>query len=59
MRELVESELTAVSGGRIRQSNSAKQVAVVVAVNAKASVKQTIVQKNGYTQTNTTTISYG
>jgi bacteriocin-like protein len=49
MRELTENELKAVSGGRRRQSNSATQVAVVVAVNAKASVKQTIVQRNGVT----------
>ena len=59
MRELTDTELSAVSGGRVRQSNKAKQVAVVKSVNSKASVKQTIVQKNGVTQTNTTTISYG
>jgi len=49
MRELVDNELDAVSGGRRRQSNSAKQVAVVKSVNSKVSVKQTIVQKNGVT----------
>ena len=46
MRELTDSELDAVSAGRIRQSNRAKQVAVIVAVNAKVSVRQTIVQGN-------------
>ena len=59
MRDLVDKELSVVSGGKRRQSNSSKQVAVVKAVNSKASVKQTTVQKNGYTQTNTVTITYG
>ena len=49
MRELADNELDVVSGGRRRQSNSAKQVAVVVSVNSKASVKQKIVQRNGVT----------